>query len=149
MNEPMSRRQDNIGARVRRALESSRDVPGLRPLRTTLRTSHIVAFAALYGGHVYGLPAERLFLALAGTVATGAAFMALECYHAPIWIVQIRGVATLLKLILVGSVTFGWEWRVLLLTLAIVIGSVVSHMPGRYRYYSIVHCRQVGEREPG
>ena len=138
-----------ISDRLFRFLETSRDIPGARSMRTTLRTTHIIAFAALYGGHVYGMPAGRLLPALAATVVTGGAFVALECYHAPIWLAQLRGLATLLKLVLVACVAFWWELRVLLLTAAIVIGSVASHMPAKFRYYSVVHRRQFGGRESG
>ena len=37
--------------------------------------------------------------------------------------------------------------RVVLLTVAAVIGAVSSHMPGRYRYYSLLYRRVVGSRE--
>jgi hypothetical protein len=138
-----------IPDRLSRFLETSRDVPGSRAMRTALRTTHIIAFAALYGGHVYGLPASRLLPALVATVVTGCAFIALECYHAPIWLVQLRGVSTAVKLVLVACVALWWDLRVLLLTVAIVIGSVVSHAPARFRYFSFLHRRQVGERESG
>jgi len=36
-----------------------------------------------------------------------------------------------------------------LLTAAIIIGSVAAHMPGRYRYYSVIHRRVIGEQESG
>jgi len=98
---------------------------------------------------VYGLPAARLLPALLATVVTGGAFAALECYHAPIWLVQLRGVATVVKLLLVACVALRWELRVLLLTAAIAIGSVASHMPGRLRYFSILHGSRVGTRESG
>ena len=78
------------------------------------------------------------------TLATGAALMALEVYGTPIWLVQVRGVATFAKLVLVASVAVFWEWRVALLTIVAVIGVVTSHMPGRYRYYSLLHGRSVG-----
>lgn len=132
-----------------RVVERSRDVPGIRGLRTTLRTTHIVAFAALYGGHVYSLPADRLWPALLATVATGGAFAALEIYHYPLWLLQLRGVATVVKVSLVACVALRWDLRILLLTLAIVIGSVSSHMPARLRYYSVLHRRQIAERESG
>jgi hypothetical protein len=138
-----------ISERLTRFLETSREVPGLRAMRTTLRTAHIIAFAALYGGHVYGLPAARLLPALLATVVTGGAFAALECYHAPIWIVQLRGVSTLVKLLLVACVALRWELRILFLTAAIVIGSLASHMPARFRYYSVLHGGQIGKRESG
>ena len=129
--------------------EKSRPVPYMRAVRTTLRALHLIAFGALYGGHVYGIAAERLLPALLATVASGAALMSLEMYHTPLWLVQIRGLATVVKIVLVAAVGLFWPWRVWLLTLAIVIGGVVSHMPGRYRYYSVIHGRVLGEQESG
>jgi len=128
---------------------SPRPLPGVRPLRTTLRTAHLIAFGTLYGGHIYGLPAERLHAALFATVGSGAALMALEMYRTPLWLIQIRGLATVVKIILVASVALLWDVRVWLLTAAIVVGSVSSHMPGRYRYYSILHRRAIGSQESG
>lgn len=129
--------------------EQPRALPGVRPLRTTLRTAHLLAFGALYGGHVYGVGAERLWPALLATVATGAAFMALEMYRTPLWPVQIRGLVTFVKVALVAAVALWWDLRLVFLTAAVVVGGVSSHMPGRYRYYSIVHRRVIGGQESG
>ena len=145
---------DPGGGALRERVESwlrvePRPVPGARLLRTTLRTAHLIAAGALYGGHVYGVEPERLVPALAGVLVTGGAFLGIEVYQASVWLVQIRGVATLLKLALVGAVSVFWESRVLLLTLAVIVGGVSSHMPGRWRYHSVLHGRVVGPRESG
>lgn len=120
-----------------------------RAIRTGLRTAHLVAFGALYGGHVYGVSAERLYPALVATLATGAALMGYEIIRTPVWPVQVRGLATFAKIAIVAAVPLAWDLRVPLLTLAIIIGGVVSHMPSRYRYYSVVHGRVLGEAERG
>ena len=109
-----------------------------------MRTLHLIAFGALYGGHVFAVSPERLLPALAATLASGGALAALEMYRTPVWPVQVRGVATFVKVLLVAAVGVWWNAGVWLLTAAIVIGAVVSHMPGRYRYYSLLHGR-VGE----
>jgi len=105
--------------------------------------------AVLYGGHVLGVEPGRLVPALAATVGSGAALASLDAWRAPIWLVQIRGAATYLKLLLVASVAVWWDGRLLLLTLALVLGAVVSHMPGRWRYHSLLHGRPVGPRDLG
>jgi hypothetical protein len=128
----------------RRLLAEPRPLPGARGIRTTLRTAHVIAFSALYGGHVYGLAGERLAPALAASVATGGALMVFEVYRAPRWLIQMRGAATLGKLALLASILLLWDWRLPLLTLVVVIGVVTSHMPGRYRYYSLLHGRPIG-----
>jgi xanthine/uracil/vitamin C permease (AzgA family) len=104
----------------------------------------VLSFAALYGGHVHGLEGPQLLPSLLATLGSGAALMAFEVYRARRWLVQVRGVATFAKLALVAGVGLFWEWRVALLTCAVVLGVVTSHMPGRYRYYSLLHGRAIG-----
>lgn len=126
-----------------------RPVPGVRAIRIAFRTAHLAAFAILYGGHWHDVPAARLAPALLATLATGGALVALEIYRAPVWPLQVRGVATMLKVVLVATVGLAWSARLWLLTAAMVIGGVSSHMPGRFRYYSLVHGRVVGGVERG
>jgi hypothetical protein len=126
-----------------------RPIPHVRPIRTTLRTAHIAAFAVLYGGHWFGVAATQLAPALAATVATGGALVALEMYRTPVWPLQTRGIATFLKVALVALVGIAWSARLWLLTAALVLGAVSSHMPGRFRYYSLLHRRVIGSSERG
>jgi hypothetical protein len=118
-------------------------------LRTTLRTLHVLAAAALYGGHVHGVEAARLVPALAATLATGGAFLGLEVWRFPPWLVQLRGVATLGKLALLASVPFFWEQRVAILSLVLAIGVVTTHMPGRFRYRSLLPGVPAGPEDKG
>ncbi len=144
-----ARRATNIASRTVAGLRDgvrlggSRPMRGSRAVRTTLRTLHLIAIAALYGGHVFDVAPQRLVPALIATIATGVAFMAFEITRAPIWLVQLRGVGTYAKIALLASVPVLWEDRVPILTIMIVIGTTISHMPGRYRYYSFLHRRVV------
>ena len=99
-----------------------RAIPGERAWRTALRTAHLIAFGALYGGQVYGASAERLLPALVATVATGGALMGFEIYRSPLWLVQVRGVATLVKIALVAGTAAWGKMQVEIFTLAIGIG---------------------------
>ena len=118
-------------------------LPAARSLRTTLRTAHTLAFGTYYGGHVFSVAPEGLLPALAAVMVTGGAFMAFEIWRAPVWVAQIRGVACYLKLALLLSVAACWEYRIAILTLVVVIATVISHAPGRVRYYSLLHMREV------
>jgi len=115
----------------------------VRVLRTTLRTAHLLAVGAYYGGHVFSVPPERLAPAAVAVVATGVLFVIFEIWSAPVWLVQIQGVATFVKLALIGSVSLFWDQRIWILSLVMVIGVVVSHAPGRIRYYSVKDRRVV------
>jgi hypothetical protein len=121
----------------------------VRAIRTTLRTAHLMAFGTLYGGHVYSIPAENLHPALLATIASGGMLIGLEMCRTPVWLVQVRGLATCAKIGVLAAVVLWWDLRLWFLTAALVIGSVVSHMPARYRYYSVLHGYPVGEQESG
>jgi hypothetical protein len=112
-------------------------------VRTSLRVAHLLAVGALYGGHVFDVSPERLLPALVAVVVSGGAFMAFEIWCAPIWAVQVRGLATYFKLGLICSVNLFWDYRVVILSVVMAIGTVVSHMPARYRYYSLWHRRAI------
>jgi len=151
MHSPIDSTSELSGRRrVERWFEAgARTVPGARWLRTSLRTLHLIAVGALYGGHLYAVDAARLKPALLSVLATGGLLMGLEVWQSRIWIVQVRGVSTLAKLGLVASCRLVPDLTVILLTLALVIGSVSSHMPSRWRYHSVLHGRVAGPTERG
>ncbi len=45
------------------------------------------------------------------------------------------------KLILLSLIPWLWDYRVPILGVVIVIACVGSHMPARFRYYSVIHRR--------
>ena len=65
----------------------------------------------------------------------------------PHWLFMGKGAAVLVKLLILLVVPYAWDYRLPLLLLVVAIASVGSHMPGRYRHYSILQGRivQIGE----
>ncbi len=108
----------------------------MRALRTTLRSLHVIAFSAYYGGSIFAVPDERLGPALAAVLATGSAFMLFEVWRAPQWLHQLRGLCTFGKLALLAFAVSMPEQRALLLSIVVIVGVVVSHAPSRFRYFS-------------
>ncbi|MBI4515591.1 MAG: hypothetical protein HY699_07225 [Deltaproteobacteria bacterium] len=145
----MAAEQSKIARTALEPWQQPRPFPGVRAVRIALRTAHLLAFGALYGGHIYDVAPQRLSAALWATVATGAALMAVEMYRSPLWLMQVRGLAAMAKIVIVAAVAVNWELRVALLSAAVIIGGISSHMPGRLRYYSIAHGRVVGSQEAG
>jgi len=127
----------------------AKTIPGARWLRTGLRTLHLIAVGALYGGHLYAVDVTRLRPALLSVLLTGALLVCFEAWQARIWLVQVRGVATFAKFGLLAGIGFAPDLTVVLLTLALVIGSLSSHMPSRWRYHSVLHGRVAGPTEKG
>ena len=121
----------------------SRIWPPPRFWNIALRTAHLAVSGALFGGHVFGQSAERLLMWLYCTLGTGAALGMIEAYPRLSWCYEARGICVLTKLLLIGSILWLWPYRVPILVAVIVIGSVGSHMPRRYRHFSVLHGREL------
>ena len=123
--------------------EPPRVLPYARGISILFRTAHIAAIGILFGGHVFDISHGRLLLWLYLSIVSGAGLIGIELYSSCKWVYQGKGVLVMVKLLLVAAVAVFWEQRVWLLLAALVIGSVGSHMPGRYRYYSLLHRRVI------
>jgi len=121
----------------------------LRSLRAwyiALRTAHIAAMGMLLGGHAFDVPRDELLACLWLTIVSGVGLGVLEAGPGLLWFHQGRGLATLLKLGLLLAVPFLWgHWHVRLVVLLVVVtvASVGSHMPARFRYYSVLYRKVV------
>jgi hypothetical protein len=125
-----------------------RRIPGERALRTILRTVHIASISVFVGGHFFNLPLERLYAPLAWAVGSGVLFVLFEMYGARDWLFQVRGLITLAKVFLLLLIPLFWEQRIWILMTVLAVSSISSHMPGRFRYYSIL-SRDHGEVRRG
>ena len=101
------------------------------------------------GGTVFDVDAERLRVSLWLTVGTGIGFMALELLGSFVWLFELRAWLMFLKLALLCLVPLFWDQRIGLLLVILVIGSACSHMPGRFRYYSIMQHRIIEDLRKG
>ena len=121
--------------------EPVRVLPHARAWNIGFRTAHIAVTGILLGGHVFDIAEERLRLILYVCILTGACLIAIEAYPSCRWFYQGRGVMVLAKLLLLCAIPSLWDYRVPILLVVLVIASVGSHMPSRFRYYSVVHRR--------
>lgn len=133
------------GARWRALLfpTPSRRVPGKRYLNMALRCLHLVGIAGLAGHFLYRLPPEQWLGFLWLGFGAGLAMVLIELYGDGVWLLQLRGQAILLKLLLLGLVI---PWPGLMapvFVLIILISGFFAHAPGRIRYYSLYHGRVV------
>ncbi len=117
----------------------------MRALNIALRTAHIGAMGVLLGGHAFDVTPERLKVSLWLTIGTGLALALVEAGPRLLWFHQARGVMTMAKVALICAVPLAWDYRLPILLAVIVIGSVGSHMPGRYRHYSVLYLRVIHE----
>jgi hypothetical protein len=123
--------------------EPRRRLPHARAWNVGSRTVHLAATGTLLGGHVFGVPADTLLPWLWAALASGALLLALELYTSFDWLTQGGGLTLLLKLALLCAIPFAWPVRVLILFGVVAIAGIGSHMPGKYRHYSVVYRRVI------
>ncbi len=122
-----------------------RRIPGERGINIALRTAHLMTSGLLLGGHAFDVAPHRLILFLYLTIASGVGLAFLELYSSCRWIYLGKGVMVSLKIALLIAAGLWWEQRVMFLLLVVLVGSVGSHMPARFRYYSLLHGRVIAE----
>ena len=114
---------------------------GKRWTKISLRTLHLLAVAGVGGGILFGLEKELWINYWWLALVSGVLMMVIDIVSNPVWVVQVRGLAIFLKLILLaflGSYPSLDGW---LLAVIIIISAVISHAPGKLRYYSVYHRR--------
>ena len=109
-----------------------------RACNIALRTAHIGITGMLLGGHFFGIAAWRLLPLLYVAILTGAALGIAEVY--PNWrsVFEVRSLVIASKLVLLCRVPLLWNYRFAILIVVLVMASAGSHMPRRYRHYSVL-----------
>ena len=97
-----------------------------------------MAMGILLGGHVFSQPVLILEPWLWVTVITGAVILFTDLHSSLIVLFELRGIAILIKIILLLLVPVFWEQRIALLVCILIVGAISSHMPKRYRHKSFI-----------
>ena len=111
--------------------------------KISLRTLHLLAVAGVGGGVLFGLDRELWFNYWWLALASGALMMLIDIISNPVWFVQVRGLVIAVKLILLVFLGAYPGWDNLLLAVIIILSAVISHAPGKLRYYSLYHGRVI------
>ncbi len=121
----------------------SRTFPGKRWLNISLRTLHLIGVAGLGGAYLYAAPRELWMPYLWLSLGSGLGLVAISVFSNGIWMLQLRGLLILFKLVLLGGMLWLPSFSLSLGISVIVISSVIAHAPGNVRYYSLWHRRRI------
>jgi hypothetical protein len=113
--------------------------PNLRFWNIALRTVHILVTGALFGGHVFDVHRDRLWPWLLAAVTSGAVLVLLEARPFAAWWCEVRGWCVIAKMGLLLVIPWCWSHRVWLLVAVLVLASLGSHAPRRWRHFSLRH----------
>jgi hypothetical protein len=111
----------------------------VRLLQVALRTVHILAMALILGALPFGAGFQQLRIPILMTVASGVVLFTLDLAKSPQILLQGSGIAVLLKLVLLGCGHLWPTQQLAFYLAATAVASVGSHMPGRWRHYSLLH----------
>jgi len=103
----------------------------------------LLAIAGVGGGILFALEKDLWLNYWWLALVSGVLMMLMDIVSNPVWIVQVRGLVILLKLILLALLGINPAWDSILLLVVIILSAVVSHAPGKLRYYSLYHHRVV------
>jgi hypothetical protein len=116
--------------------------PGwVRALDILMRAAHIATGGVLFGGAVFSVPFSQLISWHRGAVASGVVLVLLGINQSRHWPHQLRGVMVMVHVAILGVARLCPEYRAPVVATALVIGAVVSHMPGGIRHWSLLHGR--------
>ena len=111
--------------------------------KISLRTLHLIAVAGVGGGILLGIDKSQWLNYWWLALGSGFLMMLMDMISNRVWIVQVRGLTVLLKLILLVFLGSYPAWDKLLLLVVIIISAVISHAPSKLRYYSIYHKKVI------
>lgn len=132
-------------ASLRRALfpAEPRYLPGNRWLNVGLRTLHLIGIAGIGGGYFYASDGDTWRIYLELCLTSGVLLALLFVYSNGIWLLQMRGLVILLKLLLFFAIGLWPALAVPLLILILVLSGWIAHAPASVRYYSPFHRRRI------
>jgi hypothetical protein len=121
----------------------SRSLPYPRFFKIAFRTAHLMAISTLVGGHAFGGPVSTLKPVLYVAIVTGGGLIFLETYPSLHFLFELWWLMVLGKLILLCLIPFFWARRFPILLVVVAIASVGSHMPLRFRHYSLLYRKVI------
>lgn len=109
-----------------------------RWLTIIFRTVHLAGVAGIGGGYLWNAPVSDWEPWLWLTVASGLALVTTDIWGDWRWWVQVRGVAVIAKLALLGVIPAFPGQRGALFLAAVGVSAVISHAPRHWRHFSLV-----------
>lgn len=114
--------------------------------KTGVRALHILGIAGSAGGILYGVERELWLNWWILAMVTGLVMMTLEIRRSKLWLIQLKGVLTLVKLALLSSFFIIPQHKPMLFITILLMSVLIAHGPAGLRHYSIWHRRRIDEK---
>jgi hypothetical protein len=120
-----------------------RRFPGMRWVNIVLRTLHLIGIAGIGGAYLYPAETAAWVPYLWLTLLSGFAMVAVSCYGNGVWLLQLRGLLIMGKLLVLLLLAWLPQLSPQGVIAVVALSSVIAHAPGSLRYYSPWHRRRI------
>ncbi len=115
--------------------------------KSTLRALHILGVVGAGGGIILGVESDTWLFYWILAMSSGLFLMSWEIIRDWRWLIQLKGVLTLVKLGLILLFIPLADYKHELVIAIVLLSVIVSHGPAGLRHYSIVHRRRIDGRK--
>jgi len=133
------------GNRARRFFfpDQPRSFAGRRALKIVLRALHVLCVGVFVGAHVLAAEQAACEMWLWWTILSGCALLLLDLHESGTFLLQVRGLVIVAKLIVVGFVASSEGRHPWVLGALLVVSVISSHAPSSVRYYMVFGARDL------
>ena len=115
--------------------------------KTSLRALHIIGIVGSGGGIIFNLELSLWLNYWIIAITSGVLLMSWEIIRDWRWLIQLKGVLTLFKIILLGFFIQISQCHSELIIFIILLSVIVSHGPAGLRHYSILHRKVIQSKK--
>jgi len=123
--------------------DQSRGFYGKRWLDIILRTIHLMGLLGISGGIIFNAEESLWQPYFMITMISGLAMVFLSLWSHGKWILQNRGLAIIVKLIMLALLPVFPDYGLYILLTIVLISGISSHAPAKFRYYSPILGREI------
>ena len=118
--------------------EDPRHFPGRRWLKMALRAAHILCAGILVGAYVFDVETAERMGWLWAAIVSGLVLVALDVHESAAFLVQVRGLVVVAKLLLLAALPWFGQAQVWVLVLVVFASVISSHASASVRYRVII-----------
>jgi hypothetical protein len=117
-----------------------RSFPGRRAVKIALRALHVMTSGVAVGSYLFAVPDPLRSQWLIAASASGVAMLLVDLHESGAFLLQVRGLVVLVKIVLLGLLPLGGPAQGWILAGLVVFSVLSSHASSRVRY-QIVFAR--------
>lgn len=115
--------------------------------KTAIRALHILGVAVSSGGFIFHLDKALWLNWWLLAMFSGVLMMIQEIYRSKLWLIQLKGVLTFIKLGLLASIVLLPQQQATIYITVLLLSVFIAHGPAGLRHYSLWHRRVIDEKK--